>query len=43
MAKKIYPFYHPLYVAPKRDLNAVNELKEQRVNKSNVKVRVTSK
>jgi hypothetical protein len=32
MPKRIYMFYHPLYVPPTRDLNAVNELAEKRKN-----------
>ena len=31
--KKIYPFYHPLYEPPNKDLDAVEKLRKERESK----------
>ena len=39
--KRIYPFYHPLYEPPDKDLNAVASLREERIKKAKLRKKTT--
>lgn len=36
-----YPWYHPLYEPPEKDLNAVASLREERIKKAKLRKKAT--